>query len=74
MSATAFPETIGVRLEAHRLRHRAARMEFVVAHLRERADARRRRQEPVPAPLGHAIRGFEDELHAVRRRLAELAA
>jgi hypothetical protein len=49
-------------------------MELVVAELRRRAAERRRRRQPVPAPLGHAIRGFEDELRTLRRRLDQLGA
>jgi len=66
--------TVGATLEADRLRHRALRMELVVARLHERVEDRRRRREPVPAPLGHAIQDFESELRAVRRRLAHLRA
>jgi hypothetical protein len=72
MLAIASATRLATALEADRLRHRAQRMELVVARLRERVEDRRRRGEPVPMPLGQAIDDFETELRAVRRRLAAL--
>jgi hypothetical protein len=62
--------TLGGTLERTRLEHRARRMERVVRELRTRAEERRRRDGHVPAPLGLAISGFEEELQQIRRRLA----
>jgi len=72
MLDTVPARTLATALEADRLRHRARRMELVVGRLHERVEDRRRRREPVPAPLGHAIQDFESELRALRRRLVEL--
>jgi hypothetical protein len=51
-----------------RLTHRVERMERVVRELRRRAEERRRGEGLVPAPLGHAIAGFERELRLLRAR------
>jgi hypothetical protein len=61
--------SLGSTRERDRLEHRTRRMERVIRELRGRADERRRHDGHVPAPLGLAIRGFEDELRRMRRRL-----
>ena len=61
--------TLGRALEEDRLAYRVTRMQYVVRELRRRADERRRRDGAVPAPLGLAIQGFEEELTALRARL-----
>lgn len=61
--------TLATTLERDRLTYRTRRMERVVRELRTRADERRRREGHVPAALGLAIQGFEDELRLMRRRL-----
>jgi hypothetical protein len=48
-------------------------MEVVVARLLDQVEESRRDREPVPAALRQSIHGFETELRAVRRRLADLA-
>lgn len=63
---------IATDLERLRLAHREARMTRVVGELRRRADQRRADGGVVPAPLGQAIAGFEQELRTVRTLLAEL--
>jgi len=60
--------TLGRELERHRLEHRAHRIEQVLIALRDR-ETWRQQQGHVPAPLRQAIRGFEDELAALRARI-----
>jgi hypothetical protein len=72
MLATQPADTIGLELEIVRLRHRASRIQLVIARLRERVVERRRAGDPIPSALGHAIHGFEIELQATRDRLSEL--
>jgi hypothetical protein len=63
------PSTIGARLERDRLEHRAARLQGVVAVLRERAaDARRAGGRPARG-LSLALGDFDRELRAVRSHL-----
>jgi hypothetical protein len=59
---TEVKPTLGWRLERDRLERRRVRMQFVVRELRRRADERRRREGAVPAALGLALQGFEQEL------------
>lgn len=65
-------DTIALELEHDRLRRRMRRMELVTAALRDRAVYRQGVTGTTPAPLRHAIEGFESELASMRLRLAEL--
>jgi hypothetical protein len=58
--------TLARRLERDRVLHRTARIERVVRELRRRAEDRRRLSGSVPAPLGLAIKDFENELRGLR--------
>ncbi|MBJ7328587.1 MAG: hypothetical protein JHC95_01750 [Solirubrobacteraceae bacterium] len=60
--------TLGHRLAADRRARRTSRMELVVRELRKRAAERRRIDGRVPAPLGLAIKSFEEELDELRDR------
>jgi len=63
------PITVGARLEGDRLKHRAVRLQAVVAVLRERAAAQRVSGERPAAGLTAALGDFERELRAVRAQL-----
>jgi hypothetical protein len=71
---TSRPQVASLRgeLERRRIEHRARRVEQVLAALRARARAREATGGPVPAPLWHAVRGFEAELETVRDRLRHM--
>jgi DNA-binding transcriptional MerR regulator len=72
----ARPETaarsIGEELERVRLEHRATRIGFVVAELRQLAELRAADGE-IPAPLRQAINGFTQELEVISCRLRDLS-
>ncbi|HEU4656603.1 MAG TPA: hypothetical protein VFR97_03720 [Capillimicrobium sp.] len=68
---TAAPASLGAALARRRIDHRIARIERVLAALRDRALYRESRGE-VPRPLRQAIAGFSAELGELRRRRAEL--
>ena len=70
-AAEQVDQSLAVRLERDRLRHRERRLSLVVRELRTRADARREEDGRVPAPLGSALGQFQAELRAVRSRLGE---
>lgn len=64
--------TLAANLEADRLRHRAQRIEQVIAALNDRALYRNARSGATPPALDRAIADFGIELRDIRRRLAEL--
>jgi hypothetical protein len=71
MHPTTLPEqTIGSYLARIRLQHRAARLEALVSMLRFRIAERAATKQPVPGSLQIAVAGYEDELSAIRDRLA----
>jgi hypothetical protein len=71
MHPTRLPEqTIGSYLVRIRLQHRAARLEALVSMLRFRIAERAVSRRPVPGSLRAAVAEFEDELSAIRDRLA----
>jgi hypothetical protein len=71
MHPTTLPEqTIGSYLARIRLQHRAAQLEALVSMLRFRIAERAAPRRPVPGSLRAAIAEFEDELSAIRDRLA----
>jgi len=71
MHPTTLPEqTIGSHLARIRLQHRAARLEALVSMLRFRIAERAATRRPAPGSLRAAIAEFEDELSAIRDRLA----
>jgi hypothetical protein len=71
MHPTTLPEqTIGSCLVRIRLQHRAARLEALVSMLRFRIAERAVGRRPVPGSLRAAIAEFEDELSAIRDRVA----
>jgi hypothetical protein len=71
MHPTRLPEqTIGSYLVRIRLQHRAARLEALVSMLRFRIAERAVSRRPVPGSLRAAAAEFEDELSAIRDRLA----
>jgi len=61
-----------IQLQRDRLEHQVRRMERVTEALRDRAVYRQARTGTTPQPLRQAIFGFERELGAARRQLAEL--
>jgi hypothetical protein len=62
--------TIGQDLELRRLRHRAERMEAVIAELQHRARSHAARHGAVPPPLRQALGDFRVELRLLRRKIA----
>jgi len=63
--------SIGRELERVRLEHRARRMGFAIAALRDLSDARAQNGAAPPA-LRQAIAGFSQELAQVRQRIEKL--
>ena len=63
--------SIGRELERVRLEHRARRMGFAIAALRDLSDARAK-NGAVPPALRQAIAGFSQELSQVRQRIDKL--
>ena len=63
---------MALELERDRLRSRVRRMERVTAALRDRAVYRATVNDGAPAPLRHAIAGFEREIIGMHRRLSEI--
>ena len=63
--------SIGRELERVRLEHRARRMSFAIAALRDISDARAK-NGPAPPALRQAIAGFSRELSQVRQRIDKL--
>lgn len=63
--------SIGRELERVRLEHRARRMGFAIAALRDISDARAKNGAAPPA-LRRAIAGFSQELSQVRQRIDQL--
>ena len=61
--------TLASHLERDRLEARAARLDRVIAALRARARAYD--AMAVPRPLRHSLSDFQQQLDAVRERLAE---
>lgn len=65
--------TIAQDLESHRLAHRAARLERVIAALEDRRMFRESVAGQAPPALAAALAGFRTELEDVRARLDALS-
>lgn len=65
--------TVAQIVERDRLSRRARRLELVLGALRDRVEAMQSARR-APVALISSIRGFEDELARMRRRLSEIEA